>query len=71
MVGGGLSKAGVDKDPVIWHSHVKPKFRPYFEIAEYCIFGRSYLIYGKKLFSIFWKRLQLNKANTSDNKPCF
>ena len=26
MMGRGLSKAGVDKDPVIWHSSLDPKF---------------------------------------------
>ena len=33
--GESLSKAGVDKDPVISSFLVEPDFRPYFEISEY------------------------------------
>ena len=36
MMGRGLSKAGVDKDPVISSFLVDPDFRPYFDISEYC-----------------------------------
>ena len=45
MMGRGLAKAGVDKDPVILSFLMDPDFRPYFDISEYCIFIRSYLIY--------------------------
>ena len=45
MMGRGLAKAGVDKDPVILSFLMDPDFRPYFDISEYCIFKRSYLIY--------------------------
>ena len=31
-----LSKAGVNKDPVICSFLVDPDFRPYFDILEYC-----------------------------------
>ena len=43
-LGRGLSKADVDKDPVIWHSLQDPS------LTEYCIFGRSYSKYGKDLY---------------------
>ena len=34
MMGRGLSKAGVDKDPVILSFLKDPDFRPYFDISD-------------------------------------
>ena len=34
MMGRGLSKAGVDEDPVILSFLLEPDFRPYFEISD-------------------------------------
>ena len=59
-MGRGLSKAGVDKDPVISSSLKDPDFRPYFDISEYCKFWKELFNKWIGLLNIYLGRGLLN-----------
>ena len=70
MIGRGLSKAGVDKDPVISSFLVDPILGLILIFKILQIFGRSYLINGKELFNIYFG-IGLSKAGVGSCNMAF